>query len=147
MALEVEFALWVAKRDTTRTPHSNLGVDVATVIFMASTECRSKFVQRVGRQVHGHIVKSILPFVTMVLTMPTTRLVQPIAQPGVAEAKQAERRNVRNLLAPHGCCRFSDKVAVITGSTTGIGLGIAERLGQEGCAGLLGWLCNLPSQR
>ena len=30
------------------------------------------------------------------------------------------------------CARFAGKVAVVTASTAGIGLGIATRLGQEG---------------
>jgi 3-oxoacyl-ACP reductase-like protein len=36
----------------------------------------------------------------------------------------------------HLCRRFVGKVAIITGSTAGIGLAIAERLGMEGAQGV-----------
>lgn len=37
---------------------------------------------------------------------------------------------------PCRCSRFGGKVAVITGSTAGIGFAIAQRLGQEGAKGV-----------
>lgn len=39
------------------------------------------------------------------------------------------------------CTRFKDKVVVITGSTAGIGLATAERLGLEGAKGAIADIC------
>lgn len=43
------------------------------------------------------------------------------------------------------CTRFKGKVVVITGSTAGIGLATAERLGLEGAKGASLFLCLHPA--